>query len=201
MFSITAFKKNRIRLRSPYRSRHFRCISRKSSSRSCKFKSSKKLQQFLPNEHRIQHAPQLKFTTKETRRKLGRVNFREDFWDYYQRQEENWPIADRRVPSNHPRNNCETYFGPSSPLVSKKANSNLSESTVSSYNTFPQHLLGQSCFQGLSFLAFSRRREALVIIRQISLIISLLKENNDSYPSFLFFYFSFSSVLLSVCFH
>ena len=31
----------------------------------------------------------------ETRRKLGRVNFRKDFWDCYQGQrKENWPIAD-----------------------------------------------------------------------------------------------------------
>ena len=48
--------------------------------------------------------------------------------------------------------------------------------------------------------AFYRRREFLVMIRQISLITSLLKEI-FFYPSFLFFYFSFSSVLLSVCFH
>ena len=103
MFSITVFTKNRIPSRSPYRSRHFRCISRKSSSRSCKFKSSKKLQLFLLNEHRIQHTPQLKFATKETRRNLGRGNLREDFWDCNQRQGEKQPIADRRVPSNNPK--------------------------------------------------------------------------------------------------
>ena len=34
----------------------------------------------------------------------------------------NWPIADRRIPSNDPRNNCGTHFGPSSLLVSKVAN-------------------------------------------------------------------------------
>ena len=33
----------------------------------------------------------------------------------------NWPIADRRFPSNHPRNNCGMHFGPSSLLVSKAA--------------------------------------------------------------------------------
>ena len=27
----------------------------------------------------------------------------------------NWPITDRRIPSNDPRNNCRTHFGPSSP--------------------------------------------------------------------------------------
>ena len=34
----------------------------------------------------------------------------------------NWPIADRRVTSNNPRNNCVTYFGSRSLLVSKVAN-------------------------------------------------------------------------------
>ena len=33
-----------------------------------------------------------------------------------------WPIADQRVLSNEPRNNCGTHFGSSSPLVSKIAN-------------------------------------------------------------------------------
>ena len=32
-----------------------------------------------------------------------------------------WPIADRRVPSNHPRNNCGKLFGSSSLLVCKVA--------------------------------------------------------------------------------
>ena len=30
----------------------------------------------------------------ETRRKLGRVNFRIDFWDCYHPEKKNWPIAD-----------------------------------------------------------------------------------------------------------
>ena len=46
------------------------------------------------------------YATLKTRGKLGRVNFRKDFWDCY------W-----RVPSNDPRNHCGTCFGSSSLLV------------------------------------------------------------------------------------
>ena len=53
-------------------------------------------------------------------RKLGRVHFRKDVWDSYQGRKKNWPIADRRVSSNYPRNNCGTHFG--SLLVSKVVN-------------------------------------------------------------------------------
>ena len=35
------------------------------------------------------------------------------------RDAENWPIADRRFPSNNPRNNCGTHFVSSSLLASK----------------------------------------------------------------------------------
>ena len=41
------------------------------------------------------------------KRKLSRVNFRKGTG-------KNWPIADRCVPSNDPRNNCGTYSGSSS---------------------------------------------------------------------------------------
>ena len=58
------------------------------------------------------------FAILEKRGKLGRVNFRKEFWDYFQ----NWPIADRRVPSNAARNNCGTHLGSSSLLVSKVGN-------------------------------------------------------------------------------
>ena len=58
------------------------------------------------------------FATLEKRGKLGRVNFRKEFWVFFQ----NWPIADRRVPSNAPGNNCGTHFCSSFPLVSKVAN-------------------------------------------------------------------------------
>ena len=61
--------------------------------------------------------------TLKTRRKLGRVNFCKDFWGCYWAKGKNWPIADRRVPSNDPRNNCGTHFGSSPLLVSKEANS------------------------------------------------------------------------------
>ena len=59
----------------------------------------------------------------ETRRKLDRVNFCKDFWDCYQGMGKNWPIAERRVISNDPRNNCRTLFGFSSLFVARVANS------------------------------------------------------------------------------
>ena len=36
--------------------------------------------------------------------------------------EKNWPIADRCVTGNYPRNNCGTHFGSSSLVISKEAN-------------------------------------------------------------------------------
>ena len=60
--------------------------------------------------------------TLETRRKLGRVNFRKDFWDCYQGREKNWPIAAQHVPSNDPRNQCATHYGTSPLLVSEATN-------------------------------------------------------------------------------
>ena len=39
-------------------------------------------------------------------------------------RKKNWPIADRRVPSNDPRNTCGTHFGSSSLLVFQVANLN-----------------------------------------------------------------------------
>ena len=55
----------------------------------------------------------LPFATLKMRGKLGQVNFRKNFF----RGGKNWPIADRRVPSNDSRNNCGTYFGSSSLLI------------------------------------------------------------------------------------
>ena len=48
------------------------------------------------------------FATLKIRGKLGRVNFRKDFWDCY------WHVR-----SNNPTNNCGTHVGSSSLLVSK----------------------------------------------------------------------------------
>ena len=55
------------------------------------------------------------FATLETRRGMGRPNFCKDLWGKIGQK---LPIADRRVPSNDPRNNCGTHFGSSSLLVS-----------------------------------------------------------------------------------
>ena len=66
------------------------------------------------------------FATLETPRKLDRVNFCKDFWDFYEGQGKNWPIAVEHVPSNDPRINCGTHFGSSSLLVSEVANDHIS---------------------------------------------------------------------------
>ena len=58
----------------------------------------------------------------ETRSKLGRANFRKDFWDCYWGRGENWPMADRRVPSDDPRDNCGAHVGSSPLLFAKVAN-------------------------------------------------------------------------------
>ena len=63
------------------------------------------------------------------RGKLGQVNFRKDFWDLF-RGGKNWPIADRRVPSNDSRKNCGTYFGSSFLLLSKVAVSLKSQNSL-----------------------------------------------------------------------
>ena len=62
------------------------------------------------------HSPLLK-----TRGKLGLVNVCKDLWDGYYRNSEK-----RRVPSNHPRNTCETHLGSIFLLISKVANGHTS---------------------------------------------------------------------------
>ena len=66
----------------------------------------------LINEHALDREP-----VPLKARKLDRVNVRKDFWDVTRNRENNWPIADLRVPCNDPRNNFGTRFGPSSFLV------------------------------------------------------------------------------------
>ena len=65
----------------------------------------------------------MQFVTLETRGRLERVKFRLDFWGCYQGQgKKNWPIFDRHVTSNDPRDNCGTHFGSSPLLISKVVN-------------------------------------------------------------------------------
>ena len=78
-----------------------------------------------PRLRNLWHAPSVLlrvFATVKTKWKLGRVNFRKDFWDCFQGKENNQPIADRCVPSTHPRNTCGTHFGSSCLPVSKVVN-------------------------------------------------------------------------------
>ena len=50
------------------------------------------------------------------------INSCNAFWVCYKGQEKNWPIADRRVLSNDPRNHCWTRFDCSSLFYSNVAN-------------------------------------------------------------------------------
>ena len=77
------------------------------------------------------------FGTLETTRKLDRVNFCKDFWDCYEGQGKNWPIAVEHVPSNDPRINCGTHFGSSSLLVSEVANDHFSPHVANDHLSRP----------------------------------------------------------------
>ena len=50
-------------------------------------------------------------------KKWGKLTFPKTSGTVAKNKEKNWPIDDRRVPSNDPRNNCETHFVSSSLLV------------------------------------------------------------------------------------
>ena len=65
----------------------------------------------------------LQFPRFETRKKLGRVNVRKDFWDRFQGQEKNGQWLTGASPGSiDPTNICGAYFGSSSFLISKLAN-------------------------------------------------------------------------------
>ena len=59
----------------------------------------------------------LELVTLKRRGNLGRVNFTKTSGTVTKDMEKNWPIADRRVTSNHPRNNCGTHFGSRGPFL------------------------------------------------------------------------------------
>ena len=63
--------------------------------------------------------PVFRHHSRKDWRERRNCDVRKDLWDCYKGQGRNWPKADRRVPSNHPRHNCGTHFCSSSPLVSK----------------------------------------------------------------------------------
>ena len=62
------------------------------------------------------------FATLETRGNWVELNFAKTSRTFTRDRKKNWPISDRRVPTNRPRNNCGTHFDSSSLLVSKVAN-------------------------------------------------------------------------------
>ena len=62
------------------------------------------------------------FASLETRGNWVEFTFAKTSGTVTRDREKNWPIADRRVPSNYPRNNCGTHFGSISLLVSKVVN-------------------------------------------------------------------------------
>ena len=53
---------------------------------------------------------------------LANLTFAKTYGTVTRDWEKNWPIADWRVPSNNPRNNCGTHFGSRSLVVSKVVN-------------------------------------------------------------------------------
>ena len=62
------------------------------------------------------------FASLETRGNWVEFTFAKTSGTVTRDREKNWPIADRRVPSNYPRINCGTHFGSISLLVSKVVN-------------------------------------------------------------------------------
>ena len=74
--------------------------------------------------------------TLKTRGRLGRIIFWKDFWICCQGQKKKWPIADRRVSSDNPKNNFGTHFVSSSLLGFKAANSVLVHLLQFTFNQF-----------------------------------------------------------------
>ena len=95
---------------------------RRGSSHSASKQNNKRDRIFKQARTGADRGERIRYLALETRRKLGRVNFRRLLRLLLGTGKKNWPIADRRVPSNDTRNNCGTYFSSSSPLVSEVAN-------------------------------------------------------------------------------
>ena len=64
----------------------------------------------------------VKFASWKTTKNWVELTFAKKSGSVTRDREHFWPIADRRVPSNDPRNNCGTQFDSSTFLVSKVAN-------------------------------------------------------------------------------
>ena len=82
---------------------------------------------------RIRHIPNSLSSTAGSSNQLTTLETRETgtgssklmqrlLWTVAGDREKNWPIADRRVSINNPRNNCGTHFGSSLLPVSKVTN-------------------------------------------------------------------------------
>ena len=84
----------------------------------------------------------------------------------------NWPIADWRVPSNNPRNNCVTQFGSSSLVVSKVVNGQTGRFTFKWFekfrpSKFHSGIVFTICFTNQFHLPKSGR-EGLELVSKIS---------------------------------
>ena len=62
-----------------------------------------------------------KFATLERETNWGELTLSKDLWDCSSNRGKNWPIADRCVSNNNPRNNCGMHFRSCLLLVSKVA--------------------------------------------------------------------------------
>ena len=78
--------------------------------------------QYTGSPAAVTQAPQYKGMIGKKEGNLANLTFAKTYGTVTRDREKNWPIADGRVPSNNPRNNCGTHFGSSSLVVSNVVN-------------------------------------------------------------------------------
>ena len=78
--------------------------------------------QYTGSPAAVTQAPQYKGMIGKKEGNLDNLTFAKTYGTVTRDRKKNWPIADWRVPSNNPRNNCGTHFSSSSLVVSKVVN-------------------------------------------------------------------------------
>ena len=78
--------------------------------------------QYTGSPAAVTQAPQYKGMIGKKEGNLANLTFAKAYGTVTRDWETNWPIADRHVTSNNPRNNCGTHFGSSSLVVSNVVN-------------------------------------------------------------------------------
>ena len=66
--------------------------------------------QYTGSPAAVTQAPQYKGMIGKKEGNLANLTFAKTYGTVTRDREKNWPIADWRVPSNNPRNNCGTHF-------------------------------------------------------------------------------------------